>query len=139
MKNLPKAKEVVASLGAGVTLTKTTKEIKEEIKPKEPEFKRTPTGDLVWSKKPSIKDQLALHPNTTKLSAIRCEVFNLTVEEDLAKYNALLERAHPSTAPEIQLADRVEFDNNGVFKVLCKVRDVRYKQLVPTAQPSKGE
>jgi len=129
-KSANKTAEVVETLGAGVVKAEVEK-IKKETPPKEPEFKKDSNGNTIWKDKPCLRDQLTLYPQTTRLGALVCQVFNLSCVADLEEYNKLLEGAHPVSAPALQLSERVEFSRDGCFIVMCKTRKVQYKQLVP--------
>jgi len=128
MKNSPK--EVVQTLGTGVAQP-TAEEIKKSTPPKEPSFLKDKKGNTVWKDTPSLQNQLATHPNTTRLGPVVCYVYNLDVRKDLEAYNELLVKAHPVGAPKLQVSERTEFSRDGQFKVLCKTRSVLYMQLAP--------
>ncbi len=76
--------------------------------------------------KPMFTDQRVRYPHTVTYGAIQMAVFNLPAQ--LEALNALMQRTHPDTAPEIDiLQSRIEFSpTQGTFHNLVTYRELQY-------------
>lgn len=91
---------------------------------------------LEWVDYPTVKDQIR-DKNAVKLDKTEAKIFNLGVEADLSKYNALLaETSKESTNVFVVQEDRQFAPALGTFQVFLKLQYVKYRKLLTTKKES---
>lgn len=84
----------------------------------------------VWTDTPTVYDQATKYPGTVKTSYPHTEVYNLGNKEDLARYNARIEKSF-GDAPTVRIASSQIARSATAWEALLVYQTLKYKQIVP--------
>ena len=86
-------------------------------------------GDTEWSPKPWMRDQGAKHPHTVREDAPKTEILNLSVAEDLARWNELQASAHVTGGPALAFTSCHQEFHAGVWHLYVTYSSLSYQKI----------
>jgi hypothetical protein len=91
-----------------------------------------------WTSKPSVVGQRQQYPDSYRLDKTEAEVFDLSSADQLAAYNALLKRTHPTLGDVHIIADDGHFsEKTDNWKRFVRYHVFLFKQLAPIPTEDK--
>jgi hypothetical protein len=92
------------------------------------------TFDDQWQDRPSVKDQMALFPDTVRVRTKRSVVYNLSDKDELREWNEVLDRAEEGA---VMITDRDRQFFEGCYHMYALIIYYQFKKLVPKAKKDR--
>ncbi len=92
------------------------------------------TFDDLWQERPSVQNQLALFPDSSRIKCKRSVVYNLSDKNELREWNELLDRAEEGS---VMITDRDRQFFEGAYHMYALVVYYQFKKLVPKVKKER--